>query len=184
MTRAVLTLAAATVAGALVWLSTQFALDTNPGFWAAMGVLAGGGALLGLVQLGRGDGDPAAMAVFALLPVALAVGWVLVAAQPEANELGTRVADWSGELGIGGLVESLGTLAGVLAFGAGVVFGLTLAEAFAWQRAEETRATDGRDRYSTGAALYADDPEARAEAAEREAARIRRAAEQRETVRS
>jgi hypothetical protein len=187
-TRAVLTLVAGLAAGVLVWLATQFDFDANPGFWGAMAVLAGAGVLLGLAQLGRDDGDPAAMALVAFLPVALLAGWVLVAVQPEANELGDRVTGWSADLGIDGLVESLGTFAGVLAFGAGVVLGLTLAEAFsrATELEHERRPlpaghepVDEEAAYEpTAAERRAAEAEAEAEAAEREAAGARLAAEQ------
>jgi len=194
-TRAVLTLVAALAAGVLVWLATQLDLEANPGFWGAMAILAGAGVLLGLAQLGRGDGDPAAMALVAFLPVALLAGWVLLAVQPESNELGDRILGWSGDLGVDGLVESLGTFAGVLAFGAGAVLGLTLAEAFTRAHEHEPAVTTrhGHARYDdaryddsdeeavyepTAAERRAAEAEAEAEAAEREAARARIAAEE------
>lgn len=188
-TRAVLTLVAALAAGVLVWLATQLDLEANPGFWGAMAILAGAGVLLGLAQLGRGEGDPAAMALVAFLPVALLAGWVLLAVQPEPNELGDRILGWSGDLGLDGVVESLGTFAGVLAFGAGAVLGLTLAEAFTRAHEHEPAETrHGHARYDdadeeavyepTAAERRAAEAEAEAEAAEREAARARIAAEE------
>jgi hypothetical protein len=58
--RALLTLLAAGATGALLWVASQFDTHTTGGYWAAMGVIAGGGLLVGLAQLRGGDGNPAA----------------------------------------------------------------------------------------------------------------------------
>ena len=50
--RAVMTLLAAGVAGFLLWLAAQFDMRTTGGYWAALGIVAGCGLLLGLAQPG------------------------------------------------------------------------------------------------------------------------------------
>src|SRR5437763_10828262 len=83
--RAVLTLAAAGVAGFLLWLAAQFDMHTTGGYWAALGVVAGCGLLLGLAQLRGAGGNPPAMLALGLLPVAICAGWAIVYAEPHGN---------------------------------------------------------------------------------------------------
>ena len=85
--------------------------------------LAGG--LLGLSQLHGRDGKPTASFLLAFLPVLVAAGWVILAAQPEANWIRDHVLSWSDDLGIGHGVHNLGERVAVVAFGLGVVFGVT-----------------------------------------------------------
>jgi hypothetical protein len=185
MTRAGATLLAAAAAGVLIWLATQFDMDANPGYWAAMGVLAGGGLLVGLSQLRGPSGNPAAMFVIAFLPVLVVAGWVLVATQPDANEFGDQIVGWTEDVGAEGLVESLATFAGVLAFGIGLVFGLTFEPPLRRHREGEAAPYD-----ETTAPAYdrrvAEEPtaaERREAAEERVAARERALAEEEHTVR-
>ena len=56
--RALTTLLAAGAAGFLLWLAAQFNMHATGGYWAALGVVAGCGLLLGLAQL-RGAGPNA-----------------------------------------------------------------------------------------------------------------------------
>ena len=49
--RGLTTLLGVAAAGFLVWLATQFDLGSTGEYWAAMGILAGAGACLGLSQL-------------------------------------------------------------------------------------------------------------------------------------
>src|SRR5262245_39347318 len=49
--RGLTTLLGVAAAGFLVWLATQFELSDTGDYWAAMGILAGAGACLGLSQL-------------------------------------------------------------------------------------------------------------------------------------
>lgn len=118
------------VAGAafLIWLATLFELGSTGEYWAAMGILAGAGAVLGLSQLFGGWtkwGVPIiSPGVFLLgfLPALVAVGGILVATRPTGTEEGESVAGWISDIGLGGLAQDLIVYQGVLAFGLGVVF--------------------------------------------------------------
>jgi hypothetical protein len=124
--RALMTLAAAGVVGFLLWLAAGFDLGTTGGYWAAFGIVAGCGLLLGLVALRGYDGNPAAMLVLGFLPVLVCAGWVLLYAQPEANWFRNHVRAWSGDIGIGDVTSDVSTFVGVLAFGIGLVLAYTL----------------------------------------------------------
>jgi hypothetical protein len=62
----------------------------------------------------------------AFLPVLVCVGWILLASQPGSGWEEGRIHSWSNSLGILGAVHSIGLWRGVLAFGFGVVLGLSL----------------------------------------------------------
>jgi hypothetical protein len=124
--RAVLTLAAAAVAGVLLYYATYFERGETGGYWAAYGVVAGAGLVVGLAQMRGRTGNPPLMFLLAFLPVLIAAGWVLIAMQPDPNWFRAHVLSWSGDIGIGDLVKDLGTWLGVLAFGIGYTLGLTL----------------------------------------------------------
>jgi hypothetical protein len=131
LTRGVMTLIGAAIAGGLIWLATWIGpTDSTSEYWAAMGCVAGAGLVMALSQLAGGWtkwGIPSASPnVFALafLPALIAGGWIVVAAQPDGNAARERVLDWSASIGIGGLVGDLTTLVGAIAFGVGLVFGL------------------------------------------------------------
>jgi len=124
--RAVLTLAAAAVAGVLLYYATYFERGETGGYWAAYGVVAGAGLVVGLAQMRGRTGNPPLMFLVAFLPVLIAAGWVLIAMQPDPNWFRAHVLSWSGDIGIGDLVKDLGTWLGVLAFGIGYTLGLTL----------------------------------------------------------
>lgn len=125
--RGIFTLVGVAAAGFLIWLATQFDLDSTSEFWAAMGILAGAGLALGLSQLLGGWtkwGAPTfSPGVFLLgfLPAFVAVGGILVATRPTGTEEGEDVAGWIRDIGLGGLAEDLVRFQGVLAFGLGVV---------------------------------------------------------------
>ena len=123
--RASLTLVAAGAVGALLWAASQFDLHTTGGYWAAMGVIAGGGLLLGLAQRSTGAGTRA-MWLVAILPVTILGLWVIVAAQPHGNTFRHHLLSWSSDLNVGGAVHDLGQWNGVIALGIGLVLGLTL----------------------------------------------------------
>ena len=131
LTRASITLLAAGVAGFLVWLATRIGDHSTGGYWAVYGILAGAGLVMALSQLLGGWtkwGWPRlspAVLLLAFVPVAIAVGWVAVAGQPHANTAQSHVLNWSGDLGIRGLVRDLIEYFGVLAFGLGLVFGFS-----------------------------------------------------------
>ncbi len=123
--RALTTLAAAAAAGFLLWFVPHFHRFTAGGYWGAMALIAIAGVLLGLSQLHGRDGNPTASFLVAFLPVLVAAGWVILAAQPHENWARDHVLSWSDDLGIGHAVHNLGEHVAVLAFSLGVVFGLT-----------------------------------------------------------
>ena len=136
LTRASLTLVGVTVAGALLWLATQIIPDdvtsaSRGDYWGALGLVALGGLAIALSQLLGGWtkwGWPRISGnVFLLgfLPTLIAGGWVLAAQEPENYWLGRHVRDWSGDIGIEGLVTDLGLMIPAIALGIGLVFGLT-----------------------------------------------------------
>ena len=133
--RAIATLLAAAAAGFLLWLAAQFDRGTTGGYWAALGVVAGCGLLLGLVQLRGSGGNPLGMLVLGFVPVLVCAGWVLLAAQPHGNWFQSHVSSWSGDIGIRGVVEDVSTYVGVLAFGIGLVFAAVLERGMVVRRA-------------------------------------------------
>ena len=136
LTRATLTLLGVTVTGLLLWLATQIIPDESTSasrgeYWAALGLVALGGLVIAISQLLGGWtkwGWPRISGnVFLLgfLPTLIAGGWVLAAQEPENYWLGRHVRNWSGDIGIEGLVNDLGLMAPAIALGIGLVFGLT-----------------------------------------------------------
>jgi hypothetical protein len=130
--RGLTTLLGVAAAGFLVWLATQFELGSRGEYWAAMGILAGAGACLGISQLLGGWtkwGAPTfSPGVFflAFVPTFIAVGGILVATRPTGTDEGDQVAGWIRDIGLGGLAGDLIAFQGVLAFGLGVVLTFTL----------------------------------------------------------
>lgn len=129
--RGVATLVGAGIAGGLVWLSTQIGQGSTGGYWAAVGILAGAGLTMAVSQLAGGWtkwGVPrisAGVFLIGFLPVLVVAGWVLLAGQPDANWFQRHVDSWSGSIAIDGPVHDLRAVLAVLAFGLGLVFGLT-----------------------------------------------------------
>lgn len=129
--RGAFTVAGAGIAGLLIWISTQIGQGTTGGYWAVYGLVAGAGLTMALSQLFGGWtkwGVPRiSLGVFLIgfLPVLVCAGWVLLAGQPDANWFQRHVVSWSGHAGITGLVDDLRERLTVLAFGLGLVFGLT-----------------------------------------------------------
>ena len=132
VTRGVVTLISAGVAGLLIWLATQINDSSTGGYWAVYGLIAAAGLIMALSQIIGGWtkwGLPRmSVNVFlvAFVPVLIAAGWVILATQPDANWFRDHVRSWSGSIGINGLVADLGEYVAVLAFGIGLVFGYTL----------------------------------------------------------
>jgi hypothetical protein len=126
--RGLTTLLGVAAAGFLIWVATEFDLGSTGEYWAAMGILAGAGACLGLSQLLGGWtkwGAPtisSSVLLLAFVPTLVAVGGILVATRPTDTEEGEQVAGWIRDIGLGGLAEDLIAFQGVLAFGLGVVF--------------------------------------------------------------
>ena len=127
-----LTLAlAAALAGLGLWGATQVGTQTTGRFWLAMAIVAAAGFLLTLANhVGtwtkglRLRTSPGTF-VLAFLPVLVSVGWILIAGQPGHGWQEGRIDSWSNSIGILGLVHSMGLWHGVLAFGFGVVLGLS-----------------------------------------------------------
>src|SRR5215204_7373223 len=128
LTRATLTLIGVAAAGVLLWLATQIRPDDPSGtstgeYWTAFGVVAAGGFVIALSQLLGGWtkwGWPRISGnVFLLgfLPTLLVGGWILSAQEPENYWLGQHVRDWSGDIGIEGLVNDLGLMIPAIALG-------------------------------------------------------------------
>jgi hypothetical protein len=127
LVRALFTLAGAAAAGFLVWLASLFELGDAEEFWLAMGLVAAGGLVLGLSQLFGGWtkwGMPVlSPGVFflAFVPAALAVGWILLATQPDGAWQQERLAGWSDDVGILGFVQDVAPFAPALALGLGLL---------------------------------------------------------------
>jgi hypothetical protein len=132
--RAVTTLLAAGAAGFLLWLAAQFNMHDTGGYWAALGVIAGGGLLVALAQLRGMGGNPPAMLLTCFLPVLVVGGWIIIAMQPQSNWFHNHVTSWSSNMGILDVVRDIGTFNGVLAFGIGLVFGFSLEPAMVFSR--------------------------------------------------
>ena len=140
--RAVTTLLAAGAAGFLLWLAAQFDMSTSGGYWAALGVVAGCGLLLGLGQLRGAGGNPPAMLMLAFLPVFVCASWVLLYAQPHSEWGRHLIRSWSGDIGIRDVVNDIAMWNGVVAFGMGLVFAYVLEPAMIGRRRREIVATE------------------------------------------
>ena len=127
-----LTLAlAAALAGLALWGATQIGMQTTARFWISMAVVAGAGLLIALanhvgtwtkgLRLRLSPGT----FVLAFLPVLVCVGWILIATQPGSGWQEGRLDSWSSSIGILGVVHSVGLWHGVLAFGFGLMLGLS-----------------------------------------------------------
>ena len=128
-----LTLAlAAALAGLGLWGATQIGMQTTGRFWITMAVVAGAGLVIALANhVGtwtkglRLRMSPGTFAL-AFLPVLVCVGWILIASQPGNGWQEGRLDSWSNSIGILGVVHSIGLWHGVLAFGFGLMLGLSL----------------------------------------------------------
>jgi hypothetical protein len=128
LVRAIFTLLGVAAAGLLIWLASFFDVTSTSEFWAAMGLIAAAGLALGFSQLFGGWtkwGIPIVspgVFLLAFIPTAVVVGWILLATQPEGGWQHDRLAGWSSDIGITGLVNDLGTYSAALAMGLGIVF--------------------------------------------------------------
>ena len=122
---------AAGLAGLALWGASQIGTQTQGRFWLAMVIVAAAGLVLALAShVGmwakglRLRLSPSTL-VFAFLPVIVCVGWILIASQPGTGWQEGRIHSWSDAMGILGAVHAIGLWAGALAFGFGLVFGLS-----------------------------------------------------------
>jgi hypothetical protein len=131
LTRATVTLIAAAAAGLLIWIATQISDESNGGYWAVYGLIAAAGLVMALSQLLGGWtkwGWPRiSISVFlwAFVPVAIAVLWIVDFHQPHSGLWRNHIRNWSDDISIDGLVRDFKEYVGVLAFGLGLVFGFT-----------------------------------------------------------
>lgn len=127
-----LTLAlAAALAGLGLWGASQIGTQTTNRFWLAMAIVAGAGLVIALANhVGtwtkglRMRMSPSTF-VLAFLPVLVCVGWILISTQPGHGWQEGKVDSWSNSIGILGLVKSIALWHGVLAFGFGLMLGLS-----------------------------------------------------------
>jgi hypothetical protein len=131
LTRATVTLLSAAVAGFLIWIATQVGDSSNGEYWATYGLIAGAGLVMALSQLIGGWtkwGLPRMsinVFLWAFVPTAIAVLWIVVFHQPDHGLGRNHIRTWSNNIGIDGLVKDFKDYVGVLAFGLGLVFGYT-----------------------------------------------------------
>jgi hypothetical protein len=131
-TRGLTTLAAAGVAGLLLWAATRVGQQTDGRYWAELAIVAGAGLVLALSQLvgnwtkGLHLRVSPGTLVFGFLPVLVCVGWILIAGQPGNGWEEGRIVSWTGSIGLTGIVHDLALWQGVLALGLGLVLGLSL----------------------------------------------------------
>lgn len=128
LTRGTMTLVGAAVAGFLLWFATQLQADETGEYWAFIGLVAAAGLAMALSQLLGGWtkwGWPrltGTVFVLAFLPALVVGGLVLLHAQPDSGSFG---AGWAGDLGLDDLAEDLTAVLPAIAFGLGLLFGLT-----------------------------------------------------------
>jgi hypothetical protein len=133
LTRGTITLLGVLIAGVLLWLGVE-PLGESTGeaeYWWAVLLAALAGLAIALSQLLGGWtkwGWPRISVnvfVLAFLPALILGGWVLLYAQPEGGTLAGDVRDWTDDMGIDGGVSDLAAAWLAIAFGLGLIFGLT-----------------------------------------------------------
>jgi hypothetical protein len=130
-TRGLTTAAAAGGAGVLLWVATRVGQQTDRRFWAEMAIVAAAGLVMALSQVigGWTKGlrlrlSPSTF-VLGFIPVLIVVGWILMATQPGNGWHEGTIMSWSKDAGLVGLIHDLALWHGVLAFGFGLVLGLS-----------------------------------------------------------
>ena len=135
LTRGALTLIGAATAGFLLWLGASLLPDDGAlsmgDYWSTAGLVAAAGLTMALSQLLGGWtkwGLPRVSGnvfMMAFLPILVVGGWIVAAAEPGDHWLGSHARNWSDDFGIDGLVADLTVMFPAIAFGIGLVFGLT-----------------------------------------------------------
>jgi hypothetical protein len=131
LTRATTTLVFSAAAGLLIWLATQISDDHVGGYWARVGLVAGAGLLMAVSQLVGGWtkwGWPRLsipVLVTAFIPVAIVSLWIILAGEPGSGWFHNHVLAWSRDIHVSGVVTDFLYYIPVLAFGTGLVFGLS-----------------------------------------------------------
>jgi hypothetical protein len=159
LTRGALTLIGVAVAGFLIWLGAD-ALPGSRGeastgeFWWAASFIALAGLTMALSQLLGGWtkwGWPRVslnVLLLGFLPALIVGGWVVAAGEPGDAWLGSHVRDWTEDIGVEGLVGDLLKVWPAVAFGVGLVFGLTFdttgprTDSVRWRRRRKVRAPE------------------------------------------
>jgi hypothetical protein len=130
-TRGLTTALAAGVAGVLLWAATRVGQTTTGRFWAEMGIVAGAGLVMTLAQVLGGWTKGLRLRLspgtflLGFVPVLIVVGWILMATQTGNGWNRGTVVSWSSDIGLLGLIQALALWHGVLAFGFGLVLGLS-----------------------------------------------------------
>jgi hypothetical protein len=162
-----LTLAlAAGLAGLLLYLASQVGQQSTVRFWGEMGIVAAAGLVLGLAPVlgGWTSGLQLRLSpgtfLFGFLPVLVVVGWILMATQPGNGWHEGRMVSWSHDLGLMGVIHSVGLWHGVLAFGFGLVLGSCLDAVPVSMAAPVPRDAVVVDRTAADEPMTAEQPEA------------------------
>ena len=130
-TRGLTTSLAAGVAGLLLWLATQVGQTGAARFWESMGIVAAAGLVMALSQVLGGWTKGLTLRLspgtflLGFVPVLVVVGWILMATQPGNGWHEGTVVSWSHDIGLMGVIHALGLWHGVLAFGFGLVLGMS-----------------------------------------------------------
>ena len=128
LVRGLFTLLGVVAAGFLIWLATIFDLDATGEFWAAMGLLAAAGFVLGISQLLGGWtkwGLPIVspgVFLFGFLPALILGGGILLATRDTGQGTRDTVSGWAQDLGIESFVQDMSLFQGAIALGIGLVF--------------------------------------------------------------
>jgi hypothetical protein len=144
LTRGTVTLIGVAAAGLLLYVASQFDVDTTGQYWAWIGFMAAAGLVIALSQLLGGWtkwGWPrlsGSVFLLGFLPALVVGGLVLLYAQPD----GAFGQGWADDLGVDGLAQDLVSVLPAIAFGLGLVFGLTFDTT--GPRVREVDVDDGR----------------------------------------
>ena len=162
-TRGLMTALAVGLAGLLLWVATQVGVQSTARFWAAMGIVAGGGPRARPAAGARRLDERAAApdlagrrSCSASCRRSSSTGWILLATQPGNGWHEGRFVSWSHDLGLMGIVHAIGLWHGALAFGFGVVLGMSLDAVPAVERVVEPADTVVEERRPAGRGRAAD----------------------------